>query len=180
MEEKEKLTTQEVIDMIPIVDGKTNKIVEDIINEDEDFDKVKKLTAIFNMNQAKRNAIRIIKLNTLLDSVSDQMLERIKKRPNAFSDDSLLSYYNVIQSSIDRANKSVEQVNDMSIQLNQININVNDEFNRESRDRITDAVKNILKKLNEKTQPNEYAEIIEPNDVKIVEAKEVIENDANK
>jgi hypothetical protein len=94
-----------------------------------------------------------MKLNQLLDKVSDQMIERFDKTPDNFSNADLLNYMQVTQSAIDRANKSLNLVDETpAIQVNtQINVNANadglDLLDRESKGRVAEAIKGILNKI---------------------------------
>ena len=147
MEENKDLS--KTLDLISL-DDETNSIAQRIIDE-SDLDEVKKLTQLFNLNQSKKNAMRVLKLNSLLDKVSDQMIERFEKKPGEFSNSDLLNYLTVTQNAIDRANKSLNLVEDTpAIQLqqnNQINVNIIDGMSRDSKEKVTDAVKSILAKI---------------------------------
>lgn len=162
------ITIDNIINTVPL-DSSTNKLAQDIINE-ENLDQVKNLTHLFNLNQAKKNVLRILKLNQLLDKVSDQMIERFEKRPGEFSNADLLNYMQVAQSAIDRANKSLNQVDETpAIQINQQNIIMDKEIlGKDSRDRVTDAVNAILNKINkmkDKEQQEDVVELIEEDKV---------------
>lgn len=142
---------QEIINMIPL-DNATNILAQNIIDE-QDVDKVKDLVHLFNLNQAKKNVLRVFKYNALLDTLSDEALKRAQLRSDQFSNGDLVAWMQVAQSAIDRANKSLNLVDDTpAIQINQVNnINVQEPLDRESRDRIKDAVTAMLanaKKLN--------------------------------
>lgn len=144
------MNEQDLVNLIPLDESNT-KLAQEIINE-QDLDKVKDLTHMFNLNQAKKNVLRVIKLNSLLDKVSDQMLERFTTQPGAFSNSDLLNYMQVTQSAIDRAQKALNLVDETpAIQINQQvnNINVGDGLDRDSRERIKDAVNAILKKTSQ-------------------------------
>lgn len=137
-----------IVDDLPL-DEQTSLIAENIVKE-KDVYKVKDLTTLFNLNQRKKNVLRLMKFNGLLDTISDQMLERFEKKAGEFSNSDLLNYMQVIQSAIDRAQKSIDLVSETpSIQLNQNNltVNVGDGFDRESKERIADAVKAILARV---------------------------------
>lgn len=144
------------------LDSDSTKIAKDIIVE-KDPEKLKDLTVLFNLNQAKKNAIRILKLNAVLDKVSDQMLDRVDKKPGEFSNDDLVKYMNVVQGAIDKADKVVNQVNDTPmIQINSQTNNLTldtgcDGLDRESRAKVAAAIKSILQKINadENTVPGE-------------------------
>ena len=131
------------------VEQTSDTLAQDILNTD-DPKKVKDLTALFNMNQSKKNVLRVLKLSELLDKISDQMLARIDKRAGEFSNADLLNYMNTIQVAIEKASKSLDLVSQSpAIQLNQqnINIEVNDNIlDRGARERITSAVQSILQK----------------------------------
>lgn len=140
-----------LIDSLPLR-RETAKIANQIL-EETDVDKVKALTELFNLNQRKKNVIRIIQLNELLDAVSDQIAQRIEQSPGSFDNDDLLSYMTVVQSSIDRAQKSVDMISDTpAIQVNtqnNVNITVNDDgLSRESREKVSFAIQQILAKMN--------------------------------
>lgn len=159
----ENNSLDKTLDIIPLQQEEAE--VAHRIIEERDIDKVKDLAHLFNLNQSKKNLLRVIKLNSLLDKVSDQMIERFEKTPGAFSNKDLLDYMQVTQAAIDRANKSLELIDETpAIQLqqnNQVNINVVDTLDRESRERITDAVKAILQRA--KTIQSQGNDIIVEN-----------------
>lgn len=130
------------------IDKGTEELVTQIVDEN-DLDKLRNITQLFNVNQAKKNALRIIKLNSLLDSVSDQMMERFEKRAGEFTNKDLLDYMTVIQNAIDRANKSLNLIDETpAISINNnVNINVEDSFDRQSRAKIAEAVQAILSRI---------------------------------
>ena len=200
---EDKLRTEDLLEITPL-DKDTTDLANQIINE-SDIDKVKNLTALFNLNQAKKNVLRVMKYNSLLDAISDQMTERIEQRPGEFSNNTssnltlnalskkvycichkgyltyypnsfkvfssnndLLNYMNVVQSSIDRANKSIELVDSTpAIQLNQVNINLPksdvDLLDSESRERVLEVLQAIKNKMN-KVEEVKEAVIIEPEE----------------
>ena len=160
------LKIDDIINTIPL-DSSTTKIAKKIIKE-QNLDEIKDLTHLFNLNQAKKNVLRILKLNQLLDKVSDQMIERFEKRPGEFSNNDLLNYMQITQSAIDRANKSLNLVDETpAIKLTQQNIIIEkDVLNKESRDKITSAVASILNHLNntQEIQENPVLTIEEEED----------------
>lgn len=143
------METKDIVNLIPL-DASTNELAQKIIDEN-DLTTVQNLTHLFNLNQAKKNVLRVIKMSSLLDKITDQISERVERRPGEFSNNDLLNYMNVVQASIDRANKSLNLVDETpAIQLNQVNINVNEDdvLSKDSRDKVTDAIKSIMSKLN--------------------------------
>lgn len=129
------------------LDTKTVQIAKQIL-EEEDVDAVKDLTHLFNLNQAKKNVLRIMKLNGLLDTVSDKIIERFEKYPDNFNNADLLNYLQVTQNAIDKANKNLSLVDDTPvIQVNntsQVNVNIVDSYDRDSKERVLAAIKSII------------------------------------
>jgi hypothetical protein len=125
-------------------------LVQDIINTDN-VDDLKNLTKLFEINQAKKNALRVIKLNNLLDKVNDQAIERFEKRPYEISNKELLDYMKVVGDEIERSQQSLEKIdNSPTIQINQqnnsINVNVGENaIDRDSKERVIDAINQLLK-----------------------------------
>lgn len=132
------------------LDSKTKDIAQQILDTD-DIDKVKDLTNLFNLNIQKRNVMRVVKMNELLDNVTDKVAERFEKTPDNFTNDDLLKYMQVTENSIEKANKNLNLVEETpAIQLqqnNQVNINIGTSLDRESRVKVTDAVQAILKRI---------------------------------
>lgn len=143
------------LDVKPL-DLKTKDIAQQILNTD-DVDRVKDLTNLFNLNSQKRNVIRVMKMNELLDNVTDKVMERFEKTPDNFSNEDLIKYMQVTENAIDRANKHLNLVSDTPpIQLqqnNQVNINIGSTLDRESRAKVTDAVNMILNKYKNSQEP---------------------------
>lgn len=132
------------------LDDKTKDIAQQILDTD-DVDKVKDLTNLFNLNIQKRNVMRVVKMNQLLDNVTDKVTERFEKTPDNFTNDDLLKYMQATENSIEKANKNLNLVEETpAIQLqqnNQVNINIGTSLDRESRVKVTDAVQAILKRI---------------------------------
>ena len=144
------------------LDIKTSQIAQDIINEDN-VDTIKDLTHLFNLNQAKKNVLRVMKLNGLLDTVSDKIIERFEKYPDNFSSTDLLNYLQVTQNAVEKANKNLNLVEETPIiqinQNHQVNVNILDSFDRDSKERVMEALKSIL--ANSAKEPEEVDDYIE-------------------
>ena len=140
MEKNNKLNPQPL-------DNKNNEIAQKILDA-ETVEETKDLTALFNLNSQKRNVLRVLKMNNLLDKVTDQIIERFEKNPNLFTNEDLLKYMQVTENAIDRANKNLNMVEETPpiqlLQQNQVNININQGLNRESRQRVIETVQAIL------------------------------------
>lgn len=147
-----------VVEPSQVVANQSQDIAEKIVNA-EDVDEVKKLTDMFNLLQQKKNILRILKLNGLYDAVADQMGERFDKKADEFSNTELLNYMQVIANALEKSNNGLKLVSEIPPinfnQQNNVTVNVGDEFNREERERIADALKAILQKQQNVQQPPE-------------------------
>lgn len=141
----------ESLALLPL-DKQEEKIITDIIKApnqkelQEQFD-------LFNINQSKKNALRIIKLNSLLDKVEDQAIERFEKKPDQVSNKELLEYMQVVAGQIDRSQKYIETIKDRPMikvtdKSQTVNVNIGTELNKDSKERVMDAIQNLLKQLN--------------------------------
>lgn len=151
---------QEIDDKLDTLslENSTKDIINQII-ESKDVEEIKDLTKLFNLNQVKKDVIRVTKLSDLLDKVSDQAIERFEKHPEEFSNKDVLDYMQVITKSIETAQKAVSSIdNTAPIVLNNININTNeDKLDEVSRLKILEAVNALLNYTNtdEDNQPLE-------------------------
>ena len=173
LEEKEQevklIETEEDLDkaideslaLLPL-DEQQQKIIGDIIKApsqkelQEQFD-------LFNINQSKKNALRIIKLNSLLDKVEDQAIERFEKKPDQVSNKELLEYMTVVAGQIDRSQKYIDTLKDKPMikvtdKSQQVNINIGTELDKDSKERVMDAVKILLKQIQ---TPDKNTEVID-------------------
>ena len=176
MVDEEIITSEELIDLGALnltSDNNAKEITKQIV-EERNPDNIKNLIHIFNLNQTKKNALRVIKMNQLLDGVSDEMIRRFQNRPNSFNNDDLLKYLQVTENAIDRANKSLANIdNAPTIQINQVNVGENPgqiKLDRESRDKTIEAAKALLK-LMQNSNENDNTIEVNSNDV-IIENKE--------
>lgn len=150
MDEKESnslpTTNNESKDLKSIAQNKQNEVLAKLV-EEEDLDKIKDLTHLFNVNQTKRNALRVNTLNDVQDALVNQMLERLSKHPDNFDNRDIADWMKTIQMVIDNNSKSVAQVDDIptitSQQNTQVNINIVDSMSRESRERIMEVIEQL-------------------------------------
>jgi hypothetical protein len=146
------------------IDSNTLQLAQQIINED-DIDTVKDLTHLFNLNQAKKNVLRVMKLNGLLDTVSDKILDRFEKYPDNFSNADLLNYLQVTQNAIEKANKNLSLVDETPViqlqQNNQVNVNIIDTLDRDSKARVLDTIKAILSNTQSQENTEEVITLIQ-------------------
>ena len=129
---------------------KTDDLVAEIVAQN-DPTKIQDLTHLFNLAQTKKAILRTQTYNELLDNVTEQMRERVAKRADQFSNKDLLDYVNVITTVAEKAAKQIGLVEDIPlIQINtQNNIQVNDgtDLNKESRQRVMEAVSAALSSM---------------------------------
>ena len=159
------------------IDTEITGLASQVLAE-SDPEKAKQLIALFNWNISKKNTARILKMNDLYDEVTDQMVLRFKTKADQFSNSDLLDYMKAVQGAIDTSAKNLSQVEEPPTIVHQnntqINVNVVDTMDRESRDRILSAIQATLK-LAQQPQPiNTESQVIEVP----VEVQEVIEVEA--
>lgn len=155
-EEELNQAIDESMALLPL-DKQEEKIVNEIIKAStqkelqEQFD-------LFNINQSKKNALRIIKLNSLLDKVEDQAIERFEKKPDQVPNKELLEYMTVVAGQIDRSQKYIDTLKDKPMikvnQKNDVTINIGTELNKDSKERVMDAIQGLLKQLNNPDMDN--------------------------
>ena len=117
--------------------------------EEDDLNKVKDLTHLFNVYQAKRNALRINALNDVQDALVKQMLDRLEKYSDNFNNKDIADWMKTVQMVMDTNNEKVEQLDSIPTikyqQNNQVNVNVIDGLSRESREKITNVLEALMK-----------------------------------
>ena len=132
------------------------KLAEDIIKE-TDPNKIRNLIQIFNQNLSKKNATRLLTLDTLLDHVTDQMGIRLEKLADEFSNEDLIKYLKVLQESKEKSIKMLNQVDEtpvINFTSNTVNIGGENStsLDRESRERVMDAVAAYLKRIQQEPE----------------------------
>lgn len=125
--------------------SKSEELVEQIVDSDN-IDDIKDLTALFNLNQAKKNIVRQHKLSNLLDKITDEVDIRFTYSTHTFDNEMLLDYMKATQSAIDRTSKVLSDVPEVPViqQNNQTNIFVEDKVSRESKQKVAQVVKMML------------------------------------
>ena len=150
-------SNEEVLDLTTI-DNKSKEVARKILEED-DIDKVKDLTALFNLNAQKRNVMRVIKMNDLLDKVTNQISDRFEKYPDNFTNDELIKYMQVTEAAIDRANKNlnlIEETPQIAMQQNnQVYVNMTYGIDEEGRGKVLDIINSVLKFTSTSTNDEE-------------------------
>lgn len=136
------------------VDNTANRLINRI-SKATNKDELQGLYQEFNINNTKKNAIRVAQLNQLLDRINSEATERITKRPEQISNKEMLDYMTAIGNQIERSQKLVDGIKDINaVQVNNntqntVNINVGGEkipqLSKDSREKITDVITALLK-----------------------------------
>jgi mevalonate kinase len=147
--------TRLVISGTRTLNDESKALIEQIIAE-TDEQKVRDLTHLFNANQNKKTMARVNKLSDLLDTITDQALERFTARPDEISNKELFDGLKTVQDLIERGQKQVAGAGETPlIQINQQNNEVNvggstSNLNRDSRERVKSAVLSLLDSITNK------------------------------
>lgn len=156
------------------IDTEITGLASQVLAE-SDPEKAKQLIALFNWNISKKNTARILKMNDLYDEVTDQMVLRFKTKADQFSNSDLLDYMKAVQGAIDTSTKNLSQVEEPPTIVHQtntqINVNVVDTFDRDSKDRILAAIQATLKAAQQPQPVQQEPDVIE------VTAEEVVVTD---
>ena len=163
----------------PIALNEESKALISQIIAETDEQKVRDLTYLFNANQNKKTMARVNKLSDLLDTITDQALERFTARPDEISNKELFDGLKIVQDLIERGQKQVSGAGETPlIQINQQNNEVNvggtaSNLNRDSRERVKAAVLGLLDSITNK--PEAQAVDDDLTEVEIIEGEVVID-----
>ena len=136
---------------VKALDNESIKLINELIAEN-DMDKVKDLTYLFNVNQNKKTLARNNKLNELMDSLTGEAMNRVNNRPDEITSTELFNMMKITQELMEKGQKQAAGITDTAplIQINQQTNTVNTEgksFTKESRNKIQNAVSDILKQF---------------------------------
>ena len=148
--------------LVTVNTDELNKESLEIINQiiaEQDIDKTKDLTYLFNINQNKKTIVRANKLNELLDVLTDAAVDRFTSRPDEISNQELMQGLKIVQDLIEKSQKQVNGVNEQQplIQINQQNNTLEvggakGTLNRDSRERVKNAVLDLLSGITSATE----------------------------
>ena len=137
--------------LIEEVKSKDNALIDTILQEDN-IDKLKDLTHLFNAYQTKRQILRVNALNDVQDALVQQMASRLQNLPNNFNNNDIAMWMKTVQQALDSTHEKIQEIDDTPTIVNQtntqINVNVEDTLSRESREKIMDALQAILGSVN--------------------------------
>lgn len=130
-------------------------IVQQIVGE-TDPKQVQDLTALFNLNQVKKNVMRVNQLNDIIDKVTTEAGNRITNAPHSFENKELADYLKVLYASMEKTQGSISGVTEKPmIQINQQNnYGIDGEkekisLDKESREKVSNVIQEILKLSNQ-------------------------------
>lgn len=127
-----------------------------------DSQEMNDLVSLFNLNLKKREIIRADTFSELQDNIAEQMKKRLNKNQDTFSNKDLLDYLNSIQSILNKYDNKDDKSLQIAIQNNLVINQSSEELDKDSRDRIADVIRNILKiQGEEKIDQHEGDEIID-------------------
>lgn len=112
------------------------------------------------MNQNKKTIVRVNKLNELQDNLTDLMIQRVTNKPDNMTTKDVMDALKTVQDLIERGSSQVSGANEQAplITINQQNNEVhmsNDTTqSRESREKVKNAVLDILSKAMDSTSKN--------------------------
>lgn len=164
----DKVTLDQLINPNATVAETTNALVaidteglsaeaKDLLNQiiaEQDIEKAKDLTYLFNINQNKKTLVRIDKLGEVQDLLVAQLAKRVASRPDEISNQELMQAVRLIQEIMERGMKQATGTEEKPlITINQQTNNINTEetsgMDRASKDRVKRAVMNMLNSLKE-------------------------------
>lgn len=149
------------------------KLIGELTSE-KDKQKMQAIEQQFNEIQRKKQLARVSKLSDVQDMLTDQFYQRISQRPDEISNKEMLDGMKTIQELMEKSQKQtssgIEDIPQL-IQINQTEVNVGNNLNRDSRERVKNAVLGLLDSINKTQQSTE-----EPN---IIEADFVVEDEEN-
>ena len=169
---KQEKEISDIVPTVPSIDLQIQDLSKQIL-EEQDPDKAKQLIAMFNWNMSKKNTSRIQKLDQLYDKVTEQMEVRLNTRSDQFSNSDLLDYMKAVQGAIDTSSKNLTQMEEPPtiVQQNntQVNINVGDSFDRDSKIRIFEAIQAVLRSAETQVNNKPIIEVIPEESLEITE-----------
>lgn len=147
-----------------------NSTEEEILNniiQAQSRDELEHQFDLFNINQSKKNALRVVKLTNLLSKVEDQAIKRFNNKPDQFSNRELLDYMQAVSSQIQQSQTMANTlVNTNTIEVkhqkNEVNINLNQTvLDRDSKEKVVGVISDLLKQLKNTTNQNDNEIIID-------------------
>lgn len=142
--------------------AESKRLIGELTSE-KDKQKMQVIEQQFNEIQRKKQLARISKLSDVQDMLTDQFYQRISQRPDEISNKEMLDGMKVIQDLMEKNQKHTDNIEEIPqlIQINQTEVNVGNNLNRDSRERVKNAVLGLLSSINNTQQVQEEQTIIE-------------------
>ncbi len=147
VEEKEELLPAEKTENS--LEDRTKSILQELIDETS-VEKVKDLTKLFNLNQVKKNAVRVVEVDNLIDNVLGKAEERLEKVPDEFSNKDYLDYLQVLHNIKEKDLKSINAIDETPLvqinqQTNEFSFTVgNSKISKDTQEKILDVVQKVM------------------------------------
>lgn len=127
------------------------------LTSEKDRQKLQAIEQQFNEIQRKKQLARISKLSDVQDMLTDQFYQRISQRPDEISNKEMLDGMKVVQDLMEKNQKHADVMEEIPqlIQINQTEVNVGNNLNRDSRERVKNAVLDLLSSINNVQRPEE-------------------------
>ena len=153
--------------------NKSQRLIGELTLE-TDKQKMQAIEQQFNDIQRKKQLARISKLSDVQDMLTDQFYQRISQRPDEISNKEMLDGMKVIQDLMEKNQKRAEVIEEIPqlIQINQTEVNVGNNLNRDSRERVKNAVLGILDSINRSQPPT-------ATEADLIDADFVVEEEEN-
>lgn len=120
--------------------------LEELLINSTDSSNINDIIDIFNLNMKKKDIVRANALSGIQDKISEQIQQRIDNRADEFSNKDLLDYFKTVQEFISKSVNNPDTVKVPTIQINQQNnVSLPGALNKDSRDRVLEAVQSIIK-----------------------------------
>lgn len=130
---------------------------------ERDRQKMQAIEQQFNDIQRKKQLARVSKLSDVQDMLTDQFYQRITQRPDEISNKEMLDGMKVVQDLMEKNLKQAETIEEVPqlIQINQTEVNVGSNLNRDSRERVKNAVLGLLDSINKTQTVEKEPDVIE-------------------
>lgn len=131
------------------LEERTKSIIQELIDE-TDVEKVKDLTKLFNLNQVKKNAVRVVEVDKLIDNVLEKAEDRIENVPDEFSNKDYLDYLQVLHNIKEKDLKSINAIDETPLvqinqQTNEFTFTVgNSKISKDTQEKILDVVQKVM------------------------------------
>ena len=150
-------------ELAKVVLSKNSEELQSDIVQEQNPDKLKDLTHMFNLVQAKKNVLRASQLDALYDKLLVEAQRRLANGEFRDNDD-FMNAWKMIEGALNRAEAKVNLVDETPAitllqQNNTVNVGSPEALTKESRDRILKAVQSLMNNkddivVDEEDKPN--------------------------